>query len=81
MVAEETRSLSENSIASNVITPPALRDNAPFEIWKKEIRICKALFIQVKQDKQALGIIISLEGKASKAVLETVIDELNKKMV
>ena len=73
--------MSGNSIASNMITPPGLRDNAPFEIWKKEVRICKALFIQVKEDKQALGIIISLEGKAREAVLEIVIDELNKKMV
>ena len=68
-MAEETRSLSENTMVWNIITPLTLRDSIPYKTWKKKIRIWQK-FTQVKPDKQALGIFLSLERKAREAVAE-----------
>ena len=60
----------------DIRTPPALREDIPFENWKKEISIWQR-FTTLSPRKQALAIFLSLTGKAREAVLELDIDTLN----
>ena len=53
----------------DVKTPPALREDLPYENWKKEIRIWQR-FTSLDKNKQALAIFLSLQGKAREAVLD-----------
>lgn len=61
---------------SDIKAPPALREDVPYESWKKEINIWQ-LFTTLEKKKQGLAIFLSLEGKAREAVLELEIDEMN----
>ena len=62
---------------NNIKTPPALREDIPYESWKKEINIWQR-FTTLEKRKQALAIFLSLEGKAREVVLEIDIDNLDK---
>ena len=62
---------------NNIKTPPALREDIPYESWKKEINIWQR-FNTLEKRKQALAIFLSLEGKAREVVLEIDIDNLDK---
>ena len=62
---------------SRIKTPPALREDIPYESWKKEIQIWQR-FTSLEKEKQALAIFLSLEGKARETVLEVEVDDLNK---
>ena len=63
-------------MATNVEAPPVLRDKVPYKTWAKEIYIWEK-FKPVKQEKQALGIFLSLEGQARAAVDEMNPEKLN----
>ena len=58
-------------------TRPALRQDLPYENWKKEIMIWYCVTLLAPK-KQALAIFLTLEGKAMEAVLEIAIESLNK---
>ena len=62
---------------SRIKTPPALREDIPYESWKKEIQIWQR-FTSLEKEKQALAIFLSLEGKARETELEVEVDDLNK---
>ena len=62
---------------SRIKTPPALREDIPYESSKKEIQIWQR-FTSLAKEKQALAIFLSLEGKARETVLEVEVDDLNK---
>ena len=54
---------------SNCKAPPELTDEKTFKDWKKEIEIWQ-LATEVKKEKQAAMIFLSLKGKSREAVLE-----------
>ena len=62
---------------NDIKAPPALKEDVPYENWKKEITIWQ-LFTSLEKKKQGLAILLSLEGKAREAALELEVDELNK---
>ena len=62
---------------NDIKAPPALREDVPYENWKKEINIWQR-FTTLEKKKQGLAIFLSLEGKAREAVLELEIDEMNE---
>jgi hypothetical protein len=54
---------------SNFKAPPELNDKKAFKDWKKEIEIWQ-LATEVKKEKPAAMIFLSLKGKSREAVLE-----------
>ena len=61
----------------DIKTPPTLRDDMPYENWKKELHIWQR-FTTLEDEKQALAIFLSLEGKARETVLAIQWDTLQK---
>ena len=65
-------------MSSFIKTPPKLVDDSAYESWKKDITIwCK--FTDIPVEKQALGIHLSLTGRARIATSEIEISDLEKK--
>ncbi len=52
---------------NDIKAPPALKEDVPYENWKKEINIWQ-LFTTLEKKKQGLAIFLSLEGKAREGV-------------
>eukprot|EP00111_Clytia_hemisphaerica_P016506 TCONS_00048945-protein len=54
---------------NDIKAPSALKEDVPYENWKKEITIWQ-LFTSLEKKKQGLAILLSFEGKAREAALE-----------
>ena len=65
-------------MASNYKAPPRMDEECTYERWKKEILLWE-VFTELKEEKRAPAICLSLTGKAREAALELPVEKLTKK--
>ena len=64
-------------MASNYKIPPTLGPETAYDSWKSEIAMWR-LVTDLKPEKQALAVVLSLAGQARQKALEISVDDLNK---
>lgn len=64
-------------MVSNYRVPPKLDEARPYECWKNEISIWK-LVTDLDKKKQALTVVLGLEGRARETALEIPANDLNE---
>ena len=64
-------------MASNYKIPPTLGPETAYDSWKSEIAMWR-LVTDLKPEKQALAVTLSLAGQARQKALEISVDDLNK---
>ena len=64
-------------MASNYKVPPTLGPEKAYDSWKSEIAMWR-LVTDLKPEKQALAVALSLTGQARQKALEISVDDLNK---
>ena len=64
-------------MTQNFKIPPSLGPETVYETWKNELEVWK-LVTEVKKEKQALAVTLSLTGQARAKALEIDVAELNK---
>lgn len=65
-------------MASNYKAPPRMDEECTYERWKKEIALWE-VFTELKEEKRAPAICLSLTGKAREAALELPVEKLTEK--
>ena len=72
MVAEEM------AMNNNYKAPPRMTEDSSYERWKKEVALWE-IFTELKEEKRAAAICLSLSGRARDASLELPIEDLSAK--